>query len=64
MPGCAIHPAHPISWPLNHKIQHAAGNPGSEDHWWDLCAGPHVDRTGDIPPDALDLESVAGALTF
>ena len=39
-----------------------AGNPGSEDHWWDLCAGPHVDATGDIAPDALDLESVAGGV--
>ncbi|EFN51790.1 hypothetical protein CHLNCDRAFT_56367 [Chlorella variabilis] len=37
------------------------GTPGSEDHWWDLCAGPHVAATGDILPDALDLESVAGA---
>lgn len=37
------------------------GNPGSPDHWWDLCAGPHVSATGDISPDALDLESVAGA---
>ena len=27
---------------------------------WDLCAGPHVERTGAINPDALDLESVAG----
>lgn len=36
------------------------GNPGSEEHWWDLCAGPHVNATGDIAPDALDLESVAG----
>lgn len=29
-------------------------------HWWDLCAGPHVETTGDIHPDAFDLESVAG----
>ena len=28
--------------------------------WWDLCAGPHVERTGDINPDAVDLESLAG----
>lgn len=39
-----------------------AGDPGSEEHWWDLCAGPHVATTGDIAPDALDLESVAGLL--
>jgi threonyl-tRNA synthetase len=30
-------------------------------HWWDLCAGPHVPTTGDIHPEAFDLESVAGA---
>ncbi|KAG2486564.1 hypothetical protein HYH03_014734 [Edaphochlamys debaryana] len=29
--------------------------------WWDLCAGPHVERTGDINPDAVELESTAGA---
>lgn len=31
------------------------------DKWWDLCAGPHVESTGDINPKAIDLESVAGA---
>ncbi len=31
------------------------------DQWWDLCAGPHVENTADIHPDAFDLESVAGA---
>lgn len=30
-------------------------------HWWDLCAGPHVPTTGAINPDAFELESVAGA---
>ncbi len=29
--------------------------------WWDLCAGPHLDSTGDIHPDAFALESIAGA---
>ncbi|XP_072982531.1 threonine--tRNA ligase, chloroplastic/mitochondrial 2 [Typha latifolia] len=29
--------------------------------WWDLCAGPHVDSTGDINKKAVELESVAGA---
>ena len=28
---------------------------------WDLCAGPHVEKTSDINMDALKLESVAGA---
>lgn len=31
------------------------------DRWWDLCAGPHVETTGDINPKAFELESVAGA---
>jgi threonyl-tRNA synthetase len=31
------------------------------DQWWDLCAGPHVENTADLNPDAIDLESVAGA---
>ncbi|AKG23131.1 threonine--tRNA ligase [Calothrix sp. 336/3] len=31
------------------------------DQWWDLCAGPHVENTGDLNPKAIDLESVAGA---
>ncbi|OVA09263.1 Aminoacyl-tRNA synthetase [Macleaya cordata] len=29
--------------------------------WWDLCAGPHVDSTGNINKKAVELESVAGA---
>ncbi|MGF1493597.1 MAG: threonine--tRNA ligase, partial [Microcoleaceae cyanobacterium] len=32
-----------------------------KDCWWDLCAGPHLNHTGDIHPDAFALESVAGA---
>lgn len=28
---------------------------------WDLCAGPHVETTGSIDPNAFELESVAGA---
>ena len=31
------------------------------DQWWDLCAGPHVENTGDLNVKAFDLESVAGA---
>ena len=31
------------------------------EEWWDLCAGPHVDSTAELNPDAIDLESVAGA---
>jgi threonyl-tRNA synthetase len=29
--------------------------------WWDLCAGPHLNYTGEITSDAFALESVAGA---
>ncbi len=29
--------------------------------WWDLCAGPHINYTGEINPNAFALESVAGA---
>jgi len=31
------------------------------DQWWDLCAGPHVEHTGELHPKAFDLEFVAGA---
>ncbi|AFY78069.1 MAG: threonine--tRNA ligase [Hydrococcus sp. C42_A2020_068] len=31
------------------------------DQWWDLCAGPHLESTGQINPKAIDLEHVAGA---
>ncbi|AFY99188.1 threonine--tRNA ligase [Calothrix sp. PCC 6303] len=30
-------------------------------YWWDLCAGPHVNFTGEVNPDAFALESIAGA---
>lgn len=31
------------------------------DEWWDLCAGPHLESTGQIDPRAIELQSVAGA---
>ncbi len=31
------------------------------DQWWDLCAGPHVDNTAELNPEAIELESLAGA---
>jgi threonyl-tRNA synthetase len=43
------------------------GNPEAADKgqadrcWWDLCAGPHLNSTGEIHPKAFVLESVAGA---
>ncbi|MCE2904280.1 MAG: threonine--tRNA ligase [Anabaena sp. CoA2_C59] len=30
-------------------------------YWWDLCAGPHIDFTGEIDADAFKLLNVAGA---
>ena len=33
----------------------------NQDGWWDLCAGPHVEHTGMLPNDAIQLESIAGA---
>jgi threonyl-tRNA synthetase len=33
----------------------------ADQFWWDLCAGPHLDSTGEIHPKAFLLESVAGA---
>ena len=29
--------------------------------WWDLCAGPHVENTGELNAKAFELESVAGS---
>jgi threonyl-tRNA synthetase len=31
------------------------------ENWWDLCAGPHLESTAELNPDAIELESVAGA---
>ena len=31
------------------------------DQWWDLCAGPHVETTGQLPKKGIDLTNVAGA---
>jgi threonyl-tRNA synthetase len=31
------------------------------DKWWDLCAGPHVENTGELDPKSIELESIAGA---
>lgn len=31
------------------------------DEWWDLCAGPHVEHTGELPPKGIQLQSMAGA---
>lgn len=37
------------------------GNAGEKEHWWDLCAGPHVASTGAIDPAAVEIERTAGA---
>lgn len=40
------------------------GREGEGEHWWDLCAGPHVQTTKDLNPAAVDLESLAGLTSF
>ncbi len=31
------------------------------EEWWDLCAGPHMESTGQLPKKAIQLQNVAGA---
>lgn len=33
----------------------------TSNYWWDLCAGPHINFTGEIEPDAFKLLNIAGA---
>ncbi|MBS3030703.1 MAG: threonine--tRNA ligase (plasmid) [Dolichospermum sp. DET50] len=33
----------------------------ANNYWWDLCAGPHINFTGEIHPDAFQLLNIAGA---
>merc|ERR1740127_245727 len=42
-------------------IWHTSKN---QDGWWDLCGGPHVGTTGELPKAAIALESIAGAYLF
>ena len=39
------------------------GLEGAGEHWWDLCAGPHVETTKDLNPAAVELESIAGSVS-
>ena len=39
----------------------ASGGMVNHNSWWDLCAGPHINFTGEIHPDAFKLLNVAGA---
>lgn len=50
------------------KVELIEGIPGDEPlrmywhgHWQDLCRGPHLQHTGQVPGDAFKLMSVAGA---
>lgn len=52
----------------NYKIELIESIPGDEPlrmywhgHWQDLCRGPHLQHTGQVPADAFKLMSVAGA---
>ncbi|MBC7181463.1 MAG: TGS domain-containing protein, partial [Roseovarius sp.] len=51
-----------------YKIELIEAIPGTEPlrmywhgHWQDLCRGPHLQNTGQVPADAFKLMSVAGA---
>ncbi len=51
-----------------YKVELIEGIPGNEPirmywhgHWQDLCRGPHLQHTGQLPADAFKLMSVAGA---
>jgi threonyl-tRNA synthetase len=51
-----------------YKVELIEGIPGDEPlrmywhgHWQDLCRGPHLQHTGQVPADAFKLMSVAGA---
>ncbi len=51
-----------------YKVELVEAIPGDEPlrmywhgHWQDLCRGPHLAHTGQVPPDAFKLMSVAGA---
>ncbi|RUS63503.1 threonine--tRNA ligase [Pseudorhodobacter sp. E13] len=51
-----------------YKVELIESIPGAEDlrmywhgHWQDLCRGPHLQNTGQLPADAFKLMSVAGA---
>lgn len=41
--------------------RYTIGTAESKEFWWDLCAGPHLQSTGEIDRTAFALESVAGA---
>ena len=51
-----------------YKVELIEGIPGDEPlrmywhgNWQDLCRGPHLQHTGQVPPDGFKLMSVAGA---
>ncbi len=51
-----------------YKVELIEGIPGDEPvrmywhgHWQDLCRGPHLQHTGQLPGDAFKLMSIAGA---
>ena len=51
------HPGSPITI---YHVGSTETNSQDKNVWWDLCAGPHVEHTGEIDPLAIELESVAG----
>ncbi|MFZ1726131.1 MAG: threonine--tRNA ligase [Albidovulum sp.] len=60
--------AHYVAKKEPFKVELIEAIPGDEPlrmywhgHWQDLCRGPHLQHTGQLPPDAFKLMSVAGA---
>ena len=60
--------AHYVAKKEPFKVELIEGIPGDEPlrmywhgHWQDLCRGPHLQHTGQLPADAFKLMSVAGA---
>ncbi len=60
--------AHYVAKDEPFKVELIDGIPGDEPlrmywhgHWQDLCRGPHLQHTGQLPADAFKLTSVAGA---
>ncbi len=61
----AVHRIKEINEPYKLEILEGLSEPITIYHlgeqWWDLCAGPHLENTGNLHPKAIELESLAGA---
>lgn len=57
-PSILFHPRPTHTRPLLHPQTEPITIYHIGDEWWDLCAGPHVEGTGDLPATAIKLESL------